>query len=134
MRKEKSLVSLIRKLAKVIGDEAARNPEFASELAKLLPDSSSNKRGVGRQSQQSKPVQEQLPDIHKIWSERGEEEFRYWGKDQSVQTLRALIRAEDLDPTRKTNKWSDVEKLASYLSDGLKARKGRGSAFLDKTD
>lgn len=133
MRKEKALVSLIRKLAKVIGDEAARNPEFASELAQLLPESSGKKRGNERRRQQSKPIQEPLPDVHQIWSELGEEEFRYWGKDQSVQTLRALIRAEDLDPTRKTYRWSDVEKLAAHLADGLKARKGRGSAFLDKT-
>jgi len=131
MRNEKKLVSLIRKLAKVIGDEAARNPEFASELAELLPEPSSKKHSDERQK--AKPVPEQLPDVHEIWSVRGEEEFRFWAKDLSVQTLRALIRNEDLDPTRKTSKWNDAEKLASYLADGIKARKGRGSAFLNET-
>lgn len=131
MRSEKALVSLIRKLAKVIAVEAARNPEFAAELAQLLPEPTGGRRNS--KPQKPKPINEPLPEIHAEWAKRGEAEFRFWARDLPVLTLRALIRREDLDPTRKTSRWKDAEKLAAHLADGLKTRKERGSAFLGET-
>jgi hypothetical protein len=46
--------------------------------------------------------------------------------------LRAVIRAQDFDPTRRTAKWIDTAKLATFIGDNLRARLTRGSAFLDR--
>lgn len=128
MRNEKAVVALIRKLAKVISDEADRNPEFAAELAALFP----YKEGGGAIQREPKEerVKPAIPDFHAKWATLGEEEFRYWARDLSVDLLRAIVKDEDLDPTRKTARWKDAEKLANFLADGMKARKERGSSFL----
>lgn len=40
------------------------------------------------------------------------ENLLLWLRDQSIPTIHAVIRVEDFDPTRRTTKWKDVEKLA----------------------
>lgn len=127
MRNEKAVVALIRKLAKVIADEAERNPGFASELAALLPDKESSSRKPDVKDGRAIP---EIPDVHAQWASLGDEEFRYWARDLSVDVLRAIVKHEDLDPTRKTARWKDSDKLANFLADGIKARKERGASFL----
>jgi hypothetical protein len=127
MRNEKALVALIRKLAKVIADEAERNPDFAAELAALLPD---KEGGSHKREVKDERANLEIPDVHAKWIALGEEEFRYWARDLNVDLLRAVVKDEDLDPTRKTARWKDSEKLANFLADGIKARKERGSSFL----
>jgi hypothetical protein len=75
---------------------------------------------------------EHLPDIHVEWSARGEIDFRLWLRDQPVPILRAVIRAEDWDATRRTVKWKEAEKLADFIADSLRARQSRGSAFIGR--
>ena len=38
----------------------------------------------------------------------------------------------DLDPTRRTAKWREAEKLADFIADGLRARLARGSGFIGR--
>ena len=52
---------------------------------------------------------------------------------QPIPTIRAVIRTQDLDPTRRTVKWKEAEKLAGFVADGLRARLSRGSAFISTT-
>jgi len=40
------------------------------------------------------------------------------------------IAKHDLDPTRRTVKWREPEKLAEFIADGVSARLTRGSAFI----
>ena len=63
---------------------------------------------------------------------RGEEGFRLWLRDVPVPVLRAVIRAQDFDPTRRTAKWIDASKLATFIADNLRARLARGAALLDR--
>ena len=74
-----------------------------------------------------------MPDVHAEWTARGETDFRLWLRDQSIATIRAVIRAQDLDPARRTSKWKDTEKLADFVAEGLRARLSRGSAFIGTT-
>lgn len=132
MRKEKTLTAVLKGLADLIAREAARNPEFAAEVEQLLhaaPDAPAARSG--------RPTAKdggQLPDVHEEWNARGETGFRLWLRDQPVPTIRAVIRAEDLDATRRTAKWKDAEKLADFAADGIRGRLSRGSAFIRAAD
>ena len=74
----------------------------------------------------------QLPDLYAEFSTLGEPDFLLWLRGLPVTTLRSLIRTNDFDPTRRTSKWKDTEKLATFIADSLRARMARGSAFMRK--
>lgn len=128
MRKEKALVALLRDLVELLAEESARNPEFGARVEQLTE--SIPQRRSARPRKAGPKSRETLPDVHAEWSARGETDFRLWLRDQPIPTIRAVIRAQDLDPTRRTVKWKDVEKLAGFVADSLRARLSRGSAFI----
>ena len=128
MRKEKSLTRLLRRLVDLLSEEADRNPEFAAKLDNLLA-SVPSKGGSNRKRGMPK-AELDLPDIYVEWRSRGEEEFRFWLRDQPVPVLRALIRKHDLDPVRRTARWKDAEKLGAHIADHLQSRLARGSSFM----
>lgn len=128
MRKEKALVALLRKLVELLAEESDRNPEFASKIEGLLAALPTQRRSKAGSTSPRRP--EPLPDVHAEWSARGEPEFRLWLRDQPIPTIRGVIRAQDLDPTRRTAKWKDAEKLADFVTESLRARLSRGSAFI----
>lgn len=127
MRKTKTLTDLLRNIGKLLADESARSPEFASRVESLLGDFPEPKVKVAR-SKKSEPS-DQLPDVHLELTARGETEFRLWLREQPLPTLRAIIRDQDLDPVRRTSRWRDPEKLAGFIADGVHARLSRGSSF-----
>lgn len=131
MRKEKALVALLRNLVDLLAEEAARNPEFGARVERVLEAIPERPRAP-RQSASTKS-RVPPPDVHAEWSARGETGFRLWLREQPVPTIRAVIRAQDLDPTRRTVKWKDAEKLAGFIADNLRARLARGSAFIGTT-
>src|SRR6267143_5632146 len=116
MRKEKALVALLRKLVQLLAEEAERSPEFATRLEKLLAGIPEPR--LVRTTEATPKRSQSLPDVHAEWSARGETNFRLWLRDQPIPIIRAVIRAQDLDPTRRTVKWTDVEKLAGFVADG----------------
>ena len=131
MRKEKALVALLRDLVALLAEEAARNPQFSARIDQLLEAIPERRKGKRRKT--SPKSGETLPDVHAEWSARGEAGFRLWLRDQPIPTIRAVIRAQDLDPTRRTVKWKDAEKLAGFVADSLRSRLSRGSAFTSTT-
>jgi len=129
MRKEKALTALLTDLVAVLAEEADRNPAFAARLDQVLaelPERKSAKRNAPK-AQAAPPL-----DLHGEVQARGEQEFRHWLRDQQVGALRASIRAHDLDPSRRTAKWKESEKLADFIADALQSRRARGSAFLGR--
>ncbi|MCU0731580.1 MAG: hypothetical protein MUE84_08325 [Hyphomonas sp.] len=131
MRKEKALVALLRDLVDLLADEAARNPEFGDRLERLLEAVPERRMTKPRKAVQKGA--EPLPDVHAEWTARGETDFRLWLREQPIPIVRSVIRAQDLDPTRRTLKWKDPEKLAGFVADSLRARLLRGSAFTGTT-
>jgi len=133
MRKEKELSALSARLhgvADLVANESARNPEFAARVERLLAGVSTSKRAAIRRS--STPSLESVPDIYAERTARGPTGFRAWLRALPVPVLRAVIRAQDLDPARRTPKWTDAETLAGFIDQGLDARLARGSAFMDR--
>jgi len=132
MRSQKALVALLRGLAELLADESERNPAFAERLDSLLSAIPESRRPQAAK-RLARDTRTTLPDVHAEWTARGETDFRLWLRDQPVPTIRALIRAQDLDPARRTSKWQDAEKLADFVAEGLRARLSRGSAFISTT-
>jgi len=132
MRSQKALVALLRDLVQLLADESGRNPAFAERLDGLLSSLPESRRPSAAK-RAARDTRATLPDVHAEWTARGETDFRLWLRDQPVPTIRALIRAQDLDPARRTGKWKDGEKLADFVADGLRARFSRGSAFISTT-
>lgn len=129
MRNEKALIKLLRGLVDLLADEAARNPDFAARLDDVMTDLP---KGSAKPTKQHATPLAEVPDIHAEWNQRSETDFRLWLRDQPMSVLRALVRTHDFDPTRRTSKWKEAEKLADFIADGLKARLARGSSFLGR--
>ena len=132
MRKEKTLIALLRGLVDLIAQEAGRNPDFATKVENLLTDLPEQKSPS--KTPKVKPPVSPLPDVHAEWQARGEVECRLWLRDQPTEVLRAIVRSLDLDPMRRTVKWKESEKFAEFIGDGLRARLSRGSAFIGKSN
>lgn len=130
MRKEKELMALLRGLVDLLGQEADRNPAFSAKLEQLLTILPSRKSAVERSHGKSSSTQ--LPDLYAEHARRGEADLLLWLRDLPVSTLRTLIRTNDFDPTRRTSKWREQEKLATFVVDSLRSRMTRGSAFMNK--
>ncbi|MFA5026841.1 MAG: hypothetical protein WC713_03130 [Candidatus Methylomirabilota bacterium] len=129
MRKEKALIGLLRSLVHLLAEESERSPGFASKLDTLLSELPETKASRKRSKTLSPDC---LPDIHAEWAARGETDFRLWLREQSIPLMRAVIRAEDMDATRRTVKWKEAEKLAEFIADNLRSRQSRGSAFIGR--
>lgn len=130
MRKEKQLIEMLRRLVTLLAEESARNPDFALKVDALLSVLPDKKKPSVRLKKSEKPL---ALDVYAEWSNRGEAEFRLWIRHQPIPALRAVISSEDFDPTRRTAKWKEAEKLAEFISDGIAARLSRGSAFMSRS-
>ena len=129
MRKEKALNDLLNGLVHLLAEESKQNPIFADKLDALLSELPERKAASKKTRT---PPPDRLPDIHAEWRIRGEEDFRLWLREQPIPVMRAIIRTEDLDATRRTAKWKEAEKLAEFIADNLRARQSRGSAFIGR--
>jgi hypothetical protein len=129
MRKEKELMALLRGLVELLAEEADRNPIFSDKLESLLAPLSG--RGANQQKSH-KSTSERLPDLHAERAARSEADFLLWLRELPITVLRSLIRSNEFDPTGRTGKWKEVEKLSSFIVDSLRARMARGSAFMSK--
>jgi hypothetical protein len=132
MRKSKALLTILNELVKLLSEEAERNSDFANRLDAVLGPLETPKRTTPKQP--TKLAQVELPDIHSEFAARGESEFRLWLRELPVVILHALVRRHDLDATRRSSKWKDPEKLSGYITDQLRSRFSRGSAFLSKSE
>lgn len=130
MRKEKALIGLLRGLVDLVAEESVLHPAFALKLDTLLTELPKRKAAPKRSA--ITPLPEHLPNIHAEWTARGETDFRLWLRGQPIPVLRAIIRAEDFDATRRTTKWKETEKLAEFIADSLRSRQSRGSAFIGR--
>jgi hypothetical protein len=130
MRNEKALIRLLRDLVQVLSEEAECNPKFADKLDHVLRDLKGGK--VQPKDAKTPKAPDELPDVYNELNLRGETDFRLWLRDQPIPILRAVIRKQDIDPTRRTAKWKEAEKLAEFIADCLRARLSRGSAFIGR--
>nr|WP_284506103.1 hypothetical protein [Caballeronia sp. INDeC2] len=122
---------MLQGLSALVEDEASNNPAFAAKLDALIrpPEKPSGARP--KTSAKLKAID--VPDVHAELAARGDEDFRAWLSAQPADVLKAIIRRQDLDPSRRSSKWKDEKKLANFIADGLRSRLSRGSAFIGRT-
>lgn len=130
MRTEKTLTWLLKNLVNLLVEESARNPEFSAKLDLLLSDLP--QQAVKTKKSAANKSSEQIPDIYYQVRDQGGVDFHLWLKDQEISLLRAIIRKEDLDATRRTSKWKDTLKLVNYIVEALNARQSRGHSFTNR--
>ena len=130
MRNEKELIKLFKGLVDLIAEESIRNPEFSAKLDSILPDLLQKKNVSNKKLSKKEPLD--IPDFHAELNTRNEVDFILWLRNQPITVLREIIRREDLDPARRSARWKDPQKLANFISENLRARKARGSAFIDR--
>jgi hypothetical protein len=128
MRKDKALINLLQGLVALVEEEAARNPIFASKLETLL--APLPVKSVKARKASTARTAVALPDIYAELEARGEDEFRLWLRDQPIEIMRALIKRHELDPSRRTSRWKEAEKIGAFIADHLQSRKARGAAFM----
>jgi hypothetical protein len=128
MREEKVLIRIFRKVADLISEEAARNPEFAARVDAILTEIPARKKAAVKKSPKLSPSE--LPDIFAECKKREQSDFVLWLRDQPTTVLRAEIKAHDFDPSNRTSKWKDPEKLAQFIAEQIRARASRGASFL----
>lgn len=129
MPHNQKLTGLLRDLAHLLEEEAARNVEFAARLDVLLTPAlrsphSRNSRARGQ------PHSAGVPDVLSALEEKGEEEFRFWLRPFDVATLKAIIKSNGFDVARSSQKWTDPDKFINLIVGQASARLRRGSGFL----
>jgi hypothetical protein len=125
MRREK-LTSLIRELAHLLEDEAAKNPPFAARLDALLGPTLREHATPVPRTRRSQVV----PDVLSVLQEKGEEEFRFWLRSLDLATFKAIIKANGFDVARASQKWTDPDKFINLIAEQAVARLRRGASFL----
>ena len=127
MRSEKILVRVLRKIADLVSEEAARSPQFAERLDGVISELSTVKSGRARE--RPDPTA-QLPDLFGESKRRSETDLELWLKEQPLNVLRGIIQLHDFDASKRSRKWTDREKLARLIVEQLRTRMSRGAAFL----
>ena len=123
------LVRVLRDLAKLMEEEAAQNSAFSEKLEQLLsnlPRKQTSKTTV----RQRAPEPEDIPDLYHEWEARGEDGFRHWLGELSIEVLRALVRKHDFDPSKNALRWRKIERLADLIHERFRARITRGQGFM----
>jgi len=139
MSSESPLIEVLRGVVggfiDIVAAEARRNPDFAAQLETQLEALLRPLRdaGAARPKAAAKRPAIDIPDVHAELAARGDEDFRAWLCTQPADVLKAIIRRQDLDPSRRSSKWKDEKKLANFIADGLRSRLSRGSAFIGRT-
>lgn len=131
MQHAKTLTRLLRQLTEVVAQEADQNPAFAAKLDGILADVAA--AGVGKRLKAAKAAPAvEVPDVYAGYQQRGEEEFRFWLRGLSVAALKGIVKANGFDPGKVSGRWTEPDKFVGLITEQLKARLNRGSAFMGR--
>ncbi|WP_322514200.1 hypothetical protein SR870_14240 [Rhodopseudomonas palustris] len=126
------MMVLLRGLVDLIAEEAEKNAAFSDRLNGLLETIPVREEAI--KPKKARDNSAKIPDIYAENAVRSADDFLLWLRELPLDTLRSVIRLNDFDPTRRTTKWKDPEKLATFIADNLRARSARGSAFMTRTN
>ena len=71
-----------------------------------------------------------VPDVYLEHQKRGEEEFRFWLAGLDLAMLKAIVKVNGFDVTKTSRRWTEPDKFVSLITDQVKARLKRGTAFM----
>lgn len=119
----KELRLILRELADLVADEAEQNPKFAAKLENFLVSS--------RELKPRKAKKDETPiiDPFEAFTNKGSEQFQEWLQTLSIEDLRAVVRQHRLDPSRKSDRWKNKDKLIDLITKRVADRSQQGTAF-----
>ncbi|MDR5773996.1 MULTISPECIES: hypothetical protein [unclassified Caballeronia] len=106
--------------------------QVAAEVASAVPAYAAAADADAVPTLRARSPKTPLPDVHKEFAKLGDEGLRIWLRSLAVDTLRAIIRREDMDAARRASRWKDVGRLAEFIADALEVRRNRGAAFIGR--
>lgn len=116
------IVSVWKKISKVIQDEMTENEGFAKKIEEILfPE------GTEKPKKKSKRNPAKINPI-RLWEE-GEEKLREEVAKLDVEELKDVIAEYGLDPKKSANRLKKREKLEELIFEGAKRTATRGDAF-----
>lgn len=129
MPRNQKLSGLLKGLAQLLEEEAARNVEFAVQLNLLLNPAQPNPKSKNSRVR-GKPSSATTPDVLSTLEKLGEEEFRFWLRSFDIGTLKEIVKSNGFDVARASQKWTDPDKFLNLIVEQTSARLRRGSGFL----
>jgi hypothetical protein len=135
MQSTQKLTRAFRALVDLVEEEAARNPAFARRLEAAVADLPAGPTNKKHAKSKASAEEIEVPDVLKVFQDKGEPEFRFWLRDFDLATLKAIVKANGFDPGKNSQRWTEPDKFIALIVEQTLARLRRGSAFLPpKTD
>ena len=127
MRQVRDLSRKLRELLQLVEDEAEINPDFARRLTHLLGEKIRRSTGDATKAASGGAI----PDVFEALERLGEEEFHFWLRGLDLSILKSIVRVNGYDPQERVRRWKDPDKFVILIVEQTKARRSRGSAFLN---
>jgi len=130
MQPGQKLTRALRALVELVEDEAARNPAFAQRLEAIVADLPAGSAGKKPAKPKAPAEDIEVPDVLKVFQDKGETEFRFWMRDFDLPILKAIVKANGFDPGKIAQRWTEPDKFIALIAEQTAARLRRGSSFL----
>lgn len=129
MQRNKVLVKVLNDLAKLMAEEADRNPDFANRVDMILREVAVANSGVS--TKKAKSLELDIPDVFTEYETREEGDFINWLGAYELDVLKSIVKTNAFDSNGRSSKWKDKSKLTQLILEQIKVRLNRGSAFLE---
>src|SRR5208282_4291164 len=126
MQRVKTLTKFLKAMAEIVADEAERNPAFAEKLDAIMSPLPLAKAKTPKKENHVRHV----PDVYIEYQKREKEEFRFWLAGLDLTTLKAIVKVNGFDVTKTSRRWTEPDKFVTLITEQVRARLKRGSAFI----
>lgn len=121
-------------LARVVADEAERNPEFAQKIGAALGieqrDGDGKKEDGGRSRKRRAPA---AFDPVAVLRAEGDSELRSRLSTLDLEQLKDIVAQHGMDPGRLVMKWKTRERVVNRIVEMSMSRASKGDAFREDT-
>ena len=128
---------IFSELAKIVADEAERNPEFQARLIDALEGASPRKLQSTQRVARATELPSRRPSNRRpepvldplSIARDGESALRQALEPLDVERLKDIVAGYGMDPSKLAMKWKDKDKLVDRIVEASLARIRKGSAF-----
>lgn len=120
-------------LARIVADQAERDPEFAERLTAFLGfEQSQRKKRSAQSSAASRPKNRRcaaILDPVAVIREEGEDVLRSRLSELSLDQIRDIVADHSMDPDKKAMTWKDTKRVVERIVQIALNRSQKGDAF-----
>lgn len=123
--------TLVRRLCRVIADEADRNPQFAEQLLLALDQASRSTENPGEDAAPRRRGARRAPGVVDPFAvyQEGEDELRRRLTQLGVEQIKDIVAEHGMDPSKLALKWRTSDRLVELVVSTVAQRAARGDAF-----